>query len=565
VWNLWTEEPYSETPRYSSAQARPNGEYTLVVNLSALKYEDAGVWTQQSSQEFRSWLERHKNADIAGAEVVVEPDPRFFLPMAPQERIKDLRIDLGKIRAAAAGEIQLPQGPFEMLRRNKGDVPFVFATQTFRLRTGAAVGTGYVSLSIWLGGKPVDEVAIPICVRNSVADLCEHSLPNGQSLRGIDLTREYAAPDVAFHLIDAKSEVVAVFRCDSCDTQGQKYLAWHIPQTSQWVGEQLAGIENKLSQDPDPTTGETRLSVAQEEGAELRELLFPHSYPEAMLARKAIEGLVASSLANGAVPDGRTAKTLFARLVPDKPDLILIPLNLLLVAGPHDKDVFLGSVINVQSALELEDNTRSPNCVSHWQMFVPPADKDVSDPVYSAVVKARAKTEKWIEQVHTTCPECVLDHENQLSQWLRSGQPLERQGIVTLSHHSPHSLYLHDDGVPAPAVGPMAIARDYTTPGLVILAGCGTGQVGASEFVRQFNSAGIHTIIATSTEVDGEAAGEFVADFFDLLSQPEHVNDPAYGVGAARFDAAQKLSETYGPTAQLFIFAGNPATKACSP
>jgi hypothetical protein len=559
VWNTWAEKPYSSQPVYRPIQPQPNTEFNLVLNLGAFYFKDSNVSSNDVSSNFKSWLKEHKDLKAVNVDVLIDPDRQYFLPLARSERVRQLSIDMGKMEKYSYST-PIPDKPFAVLRQQGQAASFNFGTTVFKLRTGGATGTAVISVSIWVDQRPVDELTVPICIAAAGREKDCDTLPvNAQSLHGIDLSKVTHVPDAALHLIDSDSRMVAVFRSSNCQSING-YLVWEISNSSEWLSSQLSSIEKKLGVAPDPASGSTVVSVYTAEGEELLATIFPKEQSEAWVARKCITALVQAEVDKGVRASGKTAPTLFARLIPDRPDLVLLPLNILPVKLTNGTRTFVGTSVNVESALEFEPNVTSSKCVKQWHVFAPPDDVDESDQVYRAVALARKKAAIWIQKIKQSCDDCASFSEQAFEAWLQNGDESPGEGIITLSHHVPDSLYFHDDGNPNPSVGPQSIERTFTQPSFALLAGCGTGQVGASQFIRGFNSAGVRTIIATSTEVDGDLAGEFVNRFLSRLSAN------SVDVGQARFDTVQSLiSDSYGPSALLFVLAGNPATVACVP
>jgi len=108
------------------------------------------------------------------------------------------------------------------------------------------------------------------------------------------------------------------------------------------------------------------------------------------------------------------------------------------------------------------------------------------------------------------------------------------------------------------------------TPSLAIINACGTAQSGATEFVSEFNSQGVVSVIATSTEVEPEMAGKFLSVLVDLLRSNQATRN--YTISTARFEAVRKLSAMpdpngtpYGARALAFVLVGNGALTLCVP
>jgi hypothetical protein len=260
--------------------------------------------------------------------------------------------------------------------------------------------------------------------------------------------------------------------------------------------------------------------------------------------------------------------SLFVRLIPNKPDLILTPVNLMRIEMPDHTKEYLGSHVSIQSPLEFQDYSRPTQCVSKWVLFVPPRTKDPTPPALQAVSDARDEFKDWIDVFRNNCRSCVKDSETKFGDWLADSGTGESTGLIVLSHHGTNSLFFYDGG--SPAIQSIGVSRVFSKPSLAIVDACGTSRPGASEFIREFNEHGINSVVATSTEVEPTMAGRFLTILMDLLQT--HSKDASYTLSKARFDAVKALSKTkdrngamYGPRALAFILAGNGAVRACVP
>jgi hypothetical protein len=259
-------------------------------------------------------MKRNSDIDSADLEVLVIPDQRYFQMQG--ERAKRLTVDLEKVRDTQNSGFALDGSPFAYLRSHGGKAPFSFGMQSFRLRVlrSAPLGNAPVALSFWADGKPIDEVAMNLCVVAKPEDACPTSSASStHSLRGVDLSGKGNLPDAALHLIERGSDVVGVFRCNSC--AGDKYFNWTIGQRSFFSAAHAKGTSDKPS-------------------------------------------------------------TLFVRLLSNKPNLVLFPMGLVRVPLPGGSKDFLGFSVNIEAPLELQDYSTQSKCISDWVLFVPPAGRN---------------------------------------------------------------------------------------------------------------------------------------------------------------------------------------------
>jgi hypothetical protein len=566
VWNVW-EERFSSVPTYQPVIPLINKDYSLVVNLSALvlnEFEKA-VYSRSTSSAISDWLEKNKAVDSVDVDVLVLPDRKYFAVQMENERIKSLHIDLAKMRSIQKNGFDISDSPFATLRANKGDAPFSFGTQTFRIRTGSQTGNGFVALSIWVDGKPLDELSMGVCILARQSDSCGPMPAFESTFRGNDLSGKGTYPDAALHLIDRQSDIVGVYRCNTCGWAANDYRTWQIEQSAKWFSDRTKEVLDLMTQPPNAASHVTISQQFEQAGENMRNVIFdPQDTDAAAVAATFADFVFAARTKK---QNKEQAPTLFVRFITSKPDLILAPVNLMrMELSDHSKE-FIGLALNIQSPLEFQDYSKATSCISQWTLFVPP-DKVPPPPSLQAVLDARAQFDGWITTFQNNCHDCVKDDENKFQTWLAGNGPPQSEAVALLSHHSTNSVFFYDGG--SPAIQSSSMTRSFAAPSLAIIDGCGTSEPGASEFIRAFNAHGISSVIATSTEVDPVMAGQFLASFMDLLRA--HVGDSSYTVSRARFDAVTALysakdqsGNAYGPRALAFILAGNGSVRACVP
>jgi hypothetical protein len=567
VWNTWV-EPYSAIPAFRAATPQVNRDYSLIVNLSAILYSESepGVYSTKASSTFSSWLKKNSSLNSADLDILVLPDRRYFAPQLPNEAMKALHVDLKKIRDIQEKGFILPVSPFETLRANQGNADFSFGIQSFRVRTKSLSGPATIALSIWANGTPIDEVSVSLCIVANVGDPC-HPIPsNTGGLQGADLSGVGPYPDAALHIIDRQSDIVGVYRCNMCGWPEHDYRAWQIGESAQWFADQAKEILTLMTQSPDPDSKVTITQIFGQAGDDLYNTIF-HSHdqdPDLGTAKKGFADFISS--AQSSQQNGKRAPTLFVRLIPTKPDLVLVPVGLMRVPLDDHSKQFVGYNVEVQSPLESQDYSKPVGCISKWVLFVPPDKPTV--PSLTDVYQARTQFADWITRFKDACPECVIDIESKFQSWLDGSDKPVGDGLVLLSHHSANSVFFYRDG--SPAVHSASVSRTFNTPSFVLIDGCGSSMPGASEFIRKFNELGVSSVIATSTEVEPVMAGKFLDTFMNLLAT--HAKEDTYTVSRARLDTVRILSalkdeagEAYGPRALAFVLAGNGALKACLP
>ena len=565
VWNVWAER-YSSKRSYQPVELEPNREYSLVIDLAAFGYsefETKAVYSQTTSPALANWFRQNADVDSVDVDILLLPDRRFFTASDSSDAVKSLHIEMAKIRESRGKAFRLEESPFKVLRGRSGSAPFDFGSTAFRIKTTSEVGPGSIAASIWINGKPIDEISLSLCIGRSEARPCV-AAESTNTLKGVDLSGAGKLPDAALQLIARQSDVVGVYRCNSCGWRKDAYRAWQIPESQSWLADRMKEVLSLVSQPIDPNSTTTVADVYESAGKNLSNIIFHSSDADVEVVKKSLAGLIAK--ARSAQFQERPP-TIFTRVLQARPDLLLISLSLMQVQLSDKSLEFMGTYANVQSPLEFQNYGKPTSCLSQWVLFVPP-EKNPIPPSLAQVSNARDQFKDWIAAFRQTCKDCVNEDEKQFESWLEDSTSSPSVGIVILSHHSANSLFFYDGG--SPAILSTSVSRNFSFPSIAILDACGTSQPGASEFIREFNQHGVSSVIATSTEVDPVMAGKFLALFMDQLRT--HASDVTYTVSDARFDAVHLLAaqndtdgKSYGARALVYLLAGNGALRACVP
>ncbi len=373
VWNVWAERSSHLT--YAPQPMQLGLDYSIALNLAAFAYktkDGKGVYYQDASASFVDWIKRNSSIDSADVQVLALPDPRFF--QMEGNRLQTIPIDLKKIRELQKSNLALTQFPFDYLHSHEGNAPFSFGVGTFGFMCQRMLlqGGGSIAFSIWENGKPIDEVVVSLCVLNSPNDPCPDENAPTPSLRGVDLSGENTLPNGALHLIERGTDIVGVFRCNSCASP--RYYSWTVgEQGPGWLGGQVRQLTDQLT----PPVAD-RNSFGRV-GDTLYNLIFPNLHdPDEKVAEDTFSAFASSmkaKLSNGA------PGSLFVRVLTVAPDLVIFPTALLRVAIARWKKGFLGFLLNIESPLELQDYSTPQKCISKWTLFVPPDNMsgDIAD------------------------------------------------------------------------------------------------------------------------------------------------------------------------------------------
>jgi hypothetical protein len=565
AWNVWAER--SPTLSFQPEDLQRGQDYRLVVNLAAMQYrrfEGEGVYSQESSESFRDWLQHHADIDSAEVEILVVPDQRYL--QLPAEHAKRLHVDVRKIRDVQDRGYILPGSPLAFLRRNNGDARWSFGIESFPLRVlpTAPLGSAPLALSFWANGKPIDEVALNLCVVAGPEDKCPSgSASGGYTLRGIDLSGNQKFPDAALHLIERGTDLVGVFRCNSC--AGGGYLSWAITQeTGGWLADRVSEVMQLLTP---PVQSQGSFTQA---GDVLYNLVFPNSQDrDEAEAERAFSGFFVTARAKRSTD---VPSSLFVRFLSNRPSLVLVPMGLMRVPLPGGSKDFLGFSVNIEAPLELQDYSVQSKCISDWVLLVPPASEKSGE---LADARDYANAAGWIDLMTKSCPDCTYSDPAKFSDWLLGNtQPLpptDSQALVVLSQYRNNRLFFDGTVDNPPSVPSGSIRRKFPTPSFAVLDACGTAAPGGSEFIRALNAHGVSSLVATSAAIPGPLGGHFLRIFMELLK-----NHPDYTVSRARFEAVRALSEVhwtnahnedqpFGAQALEFSLVGNGSLRLCLP
>jgi hypothetical protein len=559
VWNAWAEE-FSDKPQFSPVpKLKKNTVYELVIDLAALSYSDVpGLYHAETSDAFVDWVSKTK-ADSATLDVLLIPDHKLFAPQAQNEQVKQLKVNLAKIRDAQKHGFKLKSSPFDELR--SGHDKFNFGRITAKIKTQDFAGKASIAASFWFNGIPLDELAIPFCVVENDSDACPITDNLGITLRGIDSLRIASSknnapyPDAALHFIELDpASVVGVLRCNSCsDWKKDQFVTWQIDRSADFIAKYLSGT---IIHDFE-TPGTTADSFKQH-GEDLFDLLF-HGSDSGMAKNMFVQFLNKNPKTTG---KGTIPASIFVRLLPSSTEpLFLVPLGLLYAPGYDD---FVGLHYRIETPLERQDYTASAACISKWVLVVPEDDPAHQ---YDDMQQARAPFAPFIGQFQKWTNSTVYQKMGPFRSWLRQGgSAAESDAVLILSHHDSNRIYFD----PSDTVESVSVQRPFAVPSLAIINACGTAKPGAIEFVREFNDRGVSAEVATASEVEPRMAGLFATSFVQHLQ--DHAKDSDYGVAQARFDAVVDVSqmamtsgEKYGPRALIYVMLGNGGIRACPP
>jgi hypothetical protein len=567
-WNAWA-DAYPGPVDVALPRLSRNTDYLLVLHLSGNPYDQPGVSVQPASGDVSGWLHEWLNVGkpTTSLQVLALPDANYFSVV--DDRVKPLEVDLVALREwSRSPPTTPPSAPLADIRRARenGQRPgFVFGEALFRLKTTNRQGVAAVGLSIWSAeGRPLDEVSVSFCVADSPTDvaapLCQGVRPIQQTLKGADSVRIAAdgasSPDAALHFVELDNRgVVGVFRDNACRDCG--YKVWTL-------GKNGTDLRNYLANTILPAFGPAAaIPSLSDAGRGLYNLLFPDDDGDAdrAAARAAFETFVAREVRTG---DAATpSRSIFVRTLLAGPlaEPLYLPLGLMTVPGAPDE--FLGFHFRFEAPLERQTYRPSASCISRWYFAAPAPNAASADPVPQASARFETLMTAWSPRLQGE-----FSSIPRLRTWVSQPKPTEASAaLVVVSHHDQNALYFEQNE----KLIPEQVQRRFGEASVVVLNGCSTGAPMAADLLRQFNQRGMATAIVSQVAVRPELAGDFVAQFGEIV---EGSNGGKGGTIADMFlrtlqelrtKKADATSSAYGPRVLVFSLLGNGATRICPP
>lgn len=554
-WNGWAStaaDPFSPTRRFAT-----ESNCKIFLDLSAFDYSltNSATTSKEAAPEFvnilRQWL-KDSSSNIAKIKILFLPDPRFFDP--PKDNgVAEMPVDLATVRKAFARPLSQPSDLFLNMQNNAGQPDWLFARATLELHTRNMRGPTSIGISIWDGIRPVDELAIPVCVGSEEDDCRAMPPPIETSLRGFDSLRladqrssdRSTYPDGALHFLELNTgTVIGVFHRN--DWAEDQFLSWRLQDNAKslraWLKDNLIPAFNVARKREELT----------ERGRDLFDRLFPDDV-EGQSARKEFLQFFSEYRfsTKGGVP-----RSLFVRMLPQEDDpLPILPIGLMAVQIGGQPPEFLGLEFRVETPLESQDYRPAQTCVSNWVMLLPPEDSELAN----VRDRVRAHLAQW-QNTRT-----MFDDIPQFRDWARNtDQPSPPTVLATLSHHARDRLYFSSESIMS-----TGFHRQFPNPSIAILGGCGTGNIGATDIVRALNRHGVSAVVATSTEISPILGADFLTTLDDALSAQ---SPGSVSLELAMFNTLQSLatkepsktSGPYGPAVLVFALLGNGNLQICA-
>jgi hypothetical protein len=325
------------------------------------------------------------------------------------------------------------------------------------------------------------------------------------------------------------------------------------------------GLAKYLQETWIPATGRARDEQAlRDHGDALYETLFPQRVNMALEARKKFEEFIAAQLSRQRRTSTEKLPAIFIRVAKHSPGPpLIIPLGLMVVEVAKGRKDFLGFHFRIEAPLEVQTYKVEPDCLSRWATVLPP--KSIGGDLAKAMHRMGNAYEEWKDQSSAG----PFDTMAEFRSWINDRNVEEPPtALAVLSHHDHDALFY----IPQDKVLSKHVQRRFNAPSIAILNGCGTGGLGAADLIRYFNNAGIETLIAASTDVNTEMAGDFFSCFSDNLKK--NALNSEYFLSQAYFDTLQCLrkrrpsvpaAEEYGARVLQYALLGNANARLCPP
>jgi len=555
-WNGWastTANPYSPSRRFKT-----ESDCEIFLDLSGFDYSssNSAATSKEAGPEFvltlRQWL-KNSTSDSAKLKILFLPDERFF--DSPRNGgVMEMTVDLRAVRNAFSQLRSQPSDPFRSMENNSGGPKdWLFARASLELHTRKLRGPTSIGISIWDGIRPVDELAIPVCI-GSVDDCRAMPPPIEISFRGFDSLRladqrssdQNTYPDGALHFVELNTgTVIGVFHRK--DWAEDRFLSWRLQDNAStlrgWLKDKLIPAFNVAGKRGELT----------ERGRDLFDRLFPEDL-EGESARKEFQQFFSDYRFSAR---GGTPGSVFVRMLPqDNDPLPVLPIGLMAVQVGDQQPEFLGLQFRLETPLESQDYRPTQACVSNWVMLLPPEDSELAN--------IRDRVGGHFQQWQNT--RTVFEDIPHFRDWARNtDQPSPPTVLATLSHHDRDRLYFSSESIMS-----TGFHRQFPNPSIAILGGCGTGNIGATDIVRALNHHGVAAVVATSSEISPILGADFLATFDDILStQPSgHMSLELAMFNTLQALASKEPSRTsgpYGPAVLAFALLGNGNLQICAP
>ena len=587
VWNVWFEA--LDAPYVPVAVLKPDAPYRVVVDFSALNYrhsDKSGV----TDTALRIALERGWPAVRKGSPkrlIVMTADDtaitpgRLDYPLVTFSRSAPSALDAARktvgmslgLKEQAGGKQEVP---CTSASPTGDDLPaFVLGRTCFDVRTGATPGRTALTLVVWAVDQPIDHVSVPVCVSNSTAEICAPFDDASPIFSVVVLSPFQGAGKGAPGFI---RQLLSFFGLSSERTPGaflQLYgfpderamgIFWHAAMTKDTptpftLTRDLASLRKYLN--------ETTLKAWEASITPARRLGSGRSVYDAILppqtSTEAREAFLAYAKRITAAPgpSDELQRTLFVQTTnPVFADPFFLPLGLMV--PPLQSESHLGQWVNIVTPLPVSrpEPGGGTGCVSRWILVIPPESGDGDTQLRIAVGRFLDLRNNWKEHqnnkdlfVVTLDEFADLMNGSDKNVNLSDARPT---GILVLSHQDTNVLRFAPNTVLTPE--DLRIPRVFRGPAFAVLNGCSTGGPGSVAFVRRLNEAGVKSIIATSTGVGVEMAGDFMTCFDKALAEPS-----ADGVSArqAYVRTRECLWATYGAQALQYSLLGDGDIKLC--
>jgi len=523
IWNVWVEDgsdvQYKPVTKLKPELAETEPGYSLYVHLSNCRYEidKRGFFIQSPREELRKIIqEQPLTTKTLMLKAIMIPDSDYFEP--PAKPVEDLEIDLDKIREQMRSGSKLEGDPVDKLIKEKPLLPFfVFGGARFTgIKTRGKEGTGHIGVAIWHNGKPVDDFSVPFCISSSE---CVGYTPKYTNREKESLPMNLSSsPDAALHFFglgSGKDKVVGVFWNRKTD----KFTIWDTGRSQEGFYDQLEkDIIPKLNKSDTPQKWKSN-------GSALFNLLFPNRTNGGVDSGSEFkeyfkEHLRKPQIASDKEPpffkpfENDKPPLLFVRFTELKADLpFIIPIGLVAVDVGDGKKEFIGFHQKIEAPLANDTATLKPECIKRWVVSLPTKDQEEKlktayenvDPSFVTKWKTYASKE-FFDRISQPEQESGI---TSFGVWIENEEEdKEPAAIIVMSHHEKGALSDSSGEVLA-----LNVKRRFSQPSIAILNGCGTGEPGATEFIKELNDRGVMTVIATSTSVESPMAGHFVTCF----------------------------------------------------
>lgn len=501
--------------------------------------------------------DEHDESPSTRVTQIVEEGAELDLVLIADDRYFDVPEDSRHQRIVVRGE--MPNDTCDHDGED-ADPAIAAAAAHFNITSKQRAGPGGATVIVYRNGRPVDNIALSICV-GCGGDVL---IKSGEKLDDYitDLLNDVAAEpetDASLFVFDFSESARGGVLSLRLGPGSYRYYPW-INSTGD-IGKTRDILANTYAAVLSTETDHIKL----ERKAELMTRVIFGNGGEA--ARKALEAfLVAPRPATAQVP------SLFVRVSSrSNPEPLVFPFGFVPIRNITDGTGFVGLHARVMVPMLNQHYETSDACPGKVMAVLPNVNQNDSALKQARQFMGDDVGERWWS---ASMDGFRWSSTRKFEDWLISSPELDEPvALFVLTHHHNGSLWIDR----SETVEPDAVGKNlFGEPSWVVLNGCSTASNPMTAgFASKLNEGGAQAVITTLYEVEATLAGAYFQCLDEALSQA--TDETRYDLGQAHFEATQclwKKSPTttgipaegatkWGPNALKYTLLGNPNLRVC--